>query len=84
MNGVSPTVPDLVDRDDVRVIQRGQRPRLGAKPVETVGIGLRFRGEYLERHADAQLLVDGVVDHAHAAAVDGTHDAVARADKLAG
>src|SRR4029079_2281628 len=75
---------DLVDRDDARVVQRGQRARLRAKLLEPRGIRLRLGREHLERDAAGELLLHGLVYDAHAAAVDDALDAVARGYELPG
>jgi hypothetical protein len=61
----------VVHRDDVGVLQLGQRLGLAQHPG--VGLGVAGRGgraHQLERDGPIQLRVVGLVDHAHAAAAD--------------
>ncbi len=77
MNGVSPIVPTSwivtmlgwFSADSVRASARNCSSRAGSVCVSA--------DENLQRDAAAELLVDRLVDHAHAAAVDHALDAVA-------
>ena len=70
----------VVDRDDVRVLQRGGDPRLAVEALaEPGGLG-ELRGDDLDGRAAAQVDVLGPVDQAHAAAADPLLDLVARDD----
>ena len=60
----------LVDRDDVRVVERGGDPRLALEAsAETWVLGQLGRDE-LERDVAVELLLVGEVDDAHAATAD--------------
>ena len=66
-----------VDRDDVGVLQRGREPGLGLEAGDRVRVlGVLGRDD-LQRHGAVQLRVGGLVDHAHAAAIEHALDAVA-------
>ena len=70
--------PDLVDRDDVRMIQARDGARLA---LEAFGQLLRHRvlvREHLQRHLALQRQLDREVDLGHAAFAETAHDAVAR------
>ncbi len=67
---------ELVDRADVRVIQRRGRPRLPLEPRQRLGILGQGIGQELERHLPAEDQVLGLVDHAHAAAPELLEDLV--------
>ena len=60
----------LVDRDDVRVVNRGRRPRLADEPLPEPGVLGQRRGEQLQRDPPSQPLVGGPVDHGHPAQAD--------------
>ena len=66
----------LVNRHDVRMVERGRKSRLleeaRAKPV----VLRLLRGNQLERYRPLQRYVPGPVDHAHAAAAEQRLDAV--------
>jgi hypothetical protein len=69
-------IVDLVDRADVRVIERAGGTGLADEPrrglPRTRGVG----GQELHRHAPLQLGVFGQIDGAHAAGTDVAQDAV--------
>ena len=60
----------LVDRDDVRVIDRGRRPGLGDEPAPERRVRRQRRREDLQRHQPAQPLVAGPEHHRHPARAD--------------
>ena len=47
-------------------------------------VRLRAGADHLDRHGDAELVIEGLVDGAHAAGAEQLQDRVARADLLAG
>ena len=74
----------VVDRDDVRVVERGGKPGLAQEAVAEVGLADPGR-EQLQRREAAEPDVLGPVDDARAAAADLLEDAVSpelRADAL--
>ena len=68
----------FVDRDDVRVIERGCGPRLLEKPVAAVAIAAGVSGNDLDGHGPSQTRVDRAVDDTHAALADEAFDFVVR------
>ena len=64
------------DRDDVGVVQPRRGPRLPLEPQHLLGVGQGRIGQDLQRHAPAERLLLGLVDHAHAAPADLAEDAV--------
>jgi hypothetical protein len=74
--GTSVDLADLVDRDDVRMVQRGERPRLSPEPRPVIGIEARGVEEELERDVAAERGVVRAVDGTHAALGDLLDDAV--------
>jgi hypothetical protein len=67
-----------VDRDDVRVLERGRQPRLGLEARDRVRVlGVLGRDD-LQRHGAVQVGIRRLVDDAHAAAVEHPLDAIAR------
>ena len=69
---------DVVDRADVRVVQRRRRPRFAREPAQRLRIPRELFGDELERHGTVQPRVFGFVDDAHAAAAELLDDAVVR------
>ena len=67
-----------VDRDDVRVLQRGRQPRLGLEAGHRVGVLGVLRRDDLQRHGAVELGVGRLVDDPHPAAVEHPLDRVAR------
>jgi hypothetical protein len=67
----------VVDRDDVRVRERGGALRLAAEPLDELVVARVALVEDLDRHAPAEHLVLGEVDVRHAAAPDPLEDPVA-------
>jgi hypothetical protein len=55
-------VLDRVERDDVRVVERGDRPRLALEAGEAVGAGREVGGQHLDRDLAAQAGVARAVD----------------------
>src|SRR5436190_1883281 len=55
----------LVDRADVRVLERGRHPGFPLESGATIGIGGDVRGKDLQRDIAAQSRVVGQVDFAH-------------------
>ena len=64
------------DRHDVGVVQPRRRLRLALEPPHLLRVQQRAGREDLQRHAAAQRLLLGLVDHAHAAPADLAEDAV--------
>ena len=69
---------DVVDRTDVRMVQRGGRLRLPLEPLERRPARCDLLGEELDRHMAAQAGVLGVVHDAHAPAAELGHDPIVR------
>ena len=71
-------IPNVVNRADVGVIQRGRGAGLTLKPFS----GLRVLGEIirqeLHRNSASQPKILGLVDHSHAAATQLAQNAVVR------
>ena len=67
---------DLMDRADVRMIER--RCGLGLADEAPLGFlgGAALMGQELERHRPVELQIDGLVDHPHAASPQAIEDAV--------
>jgi hypothetical protein len=53
---------DRVDGDDVRMVQRGERPRFTAESVEAIGIGRDFWGQDLQGDVAPERRVGGAID----------------------
>ena len=69
-------VADVVNRDDVRVVQRRRRPGFADEAGQAVLIVGRGGGQHLQRHATAETDVLSEVDLAHSALAEGTDDLV--------
>ena len=67
---------DVVDRADVRVVERRGDARLAAEPFERLGVGGEIGGQELQRDLAAETNVLGAVDHAHAAGAEPLEDLV--------
>ena len=67
----------VVDRDDVRVVERGGDLRLADEALAEGVVAGQRRRHQLERDLPPQLHVLGLVDDAHAAAADHVRDPVA-------
>ena len=61
-------VADFVDCADIRMIQRGRRPRLAAKPHQRIRILHQVIGQELDGGESLELHVPRPVHHAHSAA----------------
>jgi hypothetical protein len=69
---------NLVDRADVRVIQRGRSLSLSLETAEGLGIVGEFVGKELQGDMAAELQIFGFKDHTHAPAADLAEYAVMR------
>ncbi len=67
---------DVVDRADVRVLERGGGARLTAQTLQRLRVVPHVVGQELQRDAPAELEVFGLVDDAHAAAAQLLEDPV--------
>ena len=65
-----------VDGGDVRVVERGEQPRLAPEAREPRGVLPHLGRQDLERHVAPELRVGGAVDLAHPARADRGGDAV--------
>src|SRR5262249_20769954 len=67
---------NLVNRDDVRMVQRRRRPRFLFKAAQAVQVvGERHRQEF-QRYPPAQSAILGQIDFSHAAAAEERDDLV--------
>ena len=69
---------DLVDRANVRVIERGSGEGFALKALAGRGIFLHFGRKEFQGHVPAQLEVFGFVDHTHSAAAELRQNAIMR------
>src|SRR6202040_3216143 len=69
-------MPDLVDRYEMRMIERRRCPRLLHKAAQPLRIADGVRRKNLERDVTAEDGVDGVIDLAHSAASQKGYDAI--------
>ncbi len=76
-------VLEAVDRGDVRMVERGESPRLALQPREPVGVRRELRREDLDRDLAAEPRVMRPIDLAHPARAQGREDLV-RAEPRAG
>ncbi len=76
--GLTRVLVDVVDRADVRVIQRRRGARLALKAFERLTVVREIAGEELQRDLPAKLHVFTLVDDPHAAATEFLDDAVVR------
>ena len=67
-------LPDLVDRDDARMVQRRSGARLLAEPDEALAILEEMGGQDLQGHVAAQPRVLGAIDLAHRSRAQGIQD----------
>lgn len=74
---------EVVDRADVRVIERRGRPGFALEALDCGRVVCQFSGKELERDLPAEPQILGTVDDAHAAATEFFDDAVV-GDGLAG
>jgi hypothetical protein len=68
----------LVDRDDVRVVDRGRGLRLAHEPQPERLVARQRRGHDLQGHEPAEADVAGLVDHGHATRADLPFEQVSR------
>lgn len=68
----------VVDREDVRVIQRRGRPSFALEALERARIPIDVVGEELGRHPSAEARVFSLEHDAHAAASELRENAVMR------
>ncbi len=66
----------LVNRQDARVRQRGDRPRLGLEPAPHLGIGRDVRSHDFDGDVAIEPRVAGAIHLAHAARPDELDDLV--------
>ncbi len=59
-------LPDVVHRQNVRMVERGDHLRLALEKPARIGVG-HVVGENLDRHGSAELSVLGAVHYAHSA-----------------
>jgi hypothetical protein len=71
-------VADLVDRSDVRVIERAGRARLSQQAGSGVGMAGGLRREELERDPAVEVRIFGQINSTHAARADVAEDPVVR------
>ena len=71
------TLPGLVDRDHVRVIERRRQPRLSQEATAEALVVGKLGGHQLQRHRPIQRHVVRPVNHTHPAAADHRLDPVA-------
>ena len=76
--GVSLELVDVVDRTDVRVVQRRRRAGFRAKPLHRLRIMRKILGNEFERNGSSEPDVFGAVNHAHAARSELPHHAIMR------
>ena len=69
---------DVVDRDDVRVVERRRGLRFPDEPGVAIGIRRRVGRQHLDRERAAEARVHGAVHDAHAAAADFFLEAIMR------
>ena len=69
---------DLVDRADVRMVQRRRGTRFAPEAFQRLRVAGHFLGQELQGHEAAKVGVLGLVDHTHPAAAELLDDAVMR------
>ena len=74
---------EVVDRQDVRVVELGERLRLRFEPLDESLVLEKLWRQRLERHLAAEGLLDRAIDDGHAAAAEALDDLVL-ADSCAG
>ena len=67
---------DLVNRADVRMIERGEQTGLTREAGEPIGIASHMRGQNLDRDVPAEFWIARTVDLAHAARAEQLADDV--------
>jgi hypothetical protein len=65
-----------MDRDDVRVVEGGDRSRFAAKSLEPLGVGGDIRRQHLQGHVAAERSVRGAIHGAHRARSQMRNDGV--------
>jgi hypothetical protein len=81
--GLAVVLVDLVNRADIRMVERGGGARFALKPLQCLGITGQFWGQEFQRDAASQLAVFSPEDHPHAATAEFFENAV-MGDGLAG
>src|SRR5262249_57317985 len=69
-------LPGAEDGDDAGMLDRGRRPRLGAKARPEVLVMCELRPDHLERDRPVELELAGEVDDPHAAVAERSLDPV--------
>ena len=69
---------DGVNRDDARMVERGDGTRFALESRAAVGVACGLVSEDLQRHLASELRVLGQVDLAHAARAQRAQDTVMR------
>jgi hypothetical protein len=67
---------DVVQRADVRVIERGDRACLALEALAQLGRGREMGRKHLDRHVAPEARIAGAVDLAHAAGAERAEDLV--------
>ena len=75
-------VADIVDRNDIRLREHGDRVRLRLKAVFQLGIRRHLIAQDLDGNIAVQLVAHGLVDDRHTAAADDLQDLVAVVEHL--
>ena len=73
-------VVDLVDRADVRVVQRRGGARLALEALEREMVARELRRQKLQRNVAAESGVVGAIHHTHPTRADLLEDAIVRDD----
>ena len=68
--GAAVHVLEAVDRADVRVIERRQRPRFALEARATIGVAREVRGQDLDGDLTTEVLVAGAIDFGHPTRAD--------------
>src|SRR2546426_7359951 len=76
-----PTVFQRVDGGDVRMVERGQRPRLTEEALARLRIAVELRREHLERHVTFEARIAREIDDAHASTPQLAENRI-RADRV--
>src|SRR6516165_3115797 len=69
---------DIVDGTDVRMIQRGRRPRFPLESFQRLMIFRKFQRQELQRHEPAKPDILRLIDDTHPAGADFLDDAIMR------
>src|SRR4029453_9424918 len=67
---------DLVNRADVRMIERRGRPRLESEALRGLRVALQVGWQELQRDVPAKRQILGLIDDAHAARADAAQDPI--------